>query len=202
MSSTAREGPEERPMLMRAHQMRSILSGVKDVTRRPVKDAVGYCGTKNKRDPGEWNDASKWGVLDAAGYSWTLASADPGGPYTLRCPYGRAGDRLWLREAHRAMHGSTAVAYAADGGEGPWTPSIFMERWMARIILEILSIRPERLHQITLSDFDREGLPRRGLLSWQDDFAAGWDAIYGERFPFSSDPFVWRIEFRRLEIPS
>lgn len=100
-----------------------------------------------------------------------------------RCPYGRPGDRLWGREAHRFVVGfdnrpprdvseGTPVRYECDGvdlipGVGPagggWTwgkyrPPMFMPRWASRILLEITEVRVQRLHEISEEDAIAEGV--------------------------------------------
>lgn len=99
-------------------------------------------------------------------------------------------------------------------------PSIFMPRWASRITLEIEAVRVERLQDISESDACAEGLrewPRAdphharwspGLESgpmrdvWEYDpreaFRIGWDAINGDRGPWTSNPWVWVITFRRV----
>jgi hypothetical protein len=95
-------------------------------------------------------------------------------------------------------------------------PSIFMPRWASRITLEVVSAGVARLHEITEAEAIREGIDQ---LSWQctgDIFLSCdpeggstreplrawrwlWDRINGKKFPWASNPWVWRIEFRRIE---
>ena len=116
------------------------------------------------------------------------------------------------------------VHYRADPDEPPddrWYPSILMPRWASRVTLELVDVRPERLQDITDEDVRREGAVERtgadaglnqGLLlsatngQWygpnghpaRDLFADGWDALHG-RWSWWSNPWVWRVEFRRVE---
>ncbi|MFY9480245.1 MAG: hypothetical protein WAQ08_21635 [Aquabacterium sp.] len=98
-----------------------------------------------------------------------------------RCPYGRPGDRLWVREngwerpertAKMLREGADTWApyyYDADGiGDQEaaelkgWgfkrRPSIHMPRWASRITLEIVDVRVERLHDISDEDAIAEGI--------------------------------------------
>ena len=87
-------------------------------------------------------------------------------------------------------------------------PSIYMPRWASRILLEIVSVRVERLKAIVISDSDviaegiRKGcgvaLPKRGE-SLRETFSLLWDSLNAKRgYPWAANPFVWRIEFRRV----
>lgn len=84
---------------------------------------------------------------------------------------------------------------------------LFMPRWASRITLEVTSVRAERLHDITEEDAKAEGvdaiginaIPRNGTLCYRDDFAQIWDIINGKRASWALNPWVWVIEFRRIE---
>lgn len=117
-----------------------------------------------------------------------------------------------------------AIHYVADGGPVEYqhpddgmitrcTPAIFMRRWMSRITLEVLDIRIERLQAITEEDARAEGVsPSDAAVVFDDKskidaslsgtargaFACLWDSINGKRAPWSSDPWIWRIEFRKV----
>lgn len=109
---------------------------------------------------------------------------DLGDLEAIRCPYGKPGYRLWVREtwapADKILFGSDldeceAVAYKADGSildpngqhfnafgidfsKIRWKPSIHMRRDYSRILLEITDIRVERLQDIFEADAIAEGV--------------------------------------------
>jgi hypothetical protein len=108
------------------------------------------------------------------------------------CPYGKPGDRLYVREtfgvADSWLFGGEptdpprCIAYSADhaarcfdpeydvntsdwGWENmKWKPSIHMPRWASRILLEITDVRVERLNDISEIDSLAEGIERS---SWE-----------------------------------
>lgn len=208
---------KERPILFSGPMVRAILDGRKTVTRRVVKPQPQRVGTYT-RDGQEVD----WVELDEDG--------DPVDS-ELRCPYGMPGDRLWVRETWGVDHLSMAagipkatpewlpdegVLYRADGDcceQIPecqcadttfplWRPSIHMPRWASRILLEVVSVRVERLQEITVEDAAREGVSLRSECSVGDNFRALWDEINaGRGFAWASNPWVWRVEFRRIEAP-
>src|SRR5690554_3317294 len=98
--------------------------------------------------------------------------------YGSLCPYGKAGDRLWVREAHAfvpmpAYRCSTGIYQQINPSDDyeacvyrenfdrarsfPWRPSIHMPRWASRITLEITDVRVERLQDISEEDAIAEG---------------------------------------------
>lgn len=119
---------------------------------------------------------------------------------------------LWCH--HRPGDAET-IAYAADGDpptdrcEG-WDkmPSIFLPRLDSRITLEITDVRVQRLQEINEGDAREEGCRgMRGAVGQmipmppataREDFERLWDAINGERAPWSSNPWCWAITFRRM----
>lgn len=85
--------------------------------------------------------------------------------------------------------------------EGAWRPSIHMPRWASRILLEITNVRVERLKSISDGDAVREGCSTADMKSGDcvaDVFARLWASIYGSD-SWKTNPWVWVIEFKRVE---
>ncbi|RON88475.1 hypothetical protein [Pseudomonas fluorescens] len=150
---------KERPILFSAPMVRAILDGRKTVTRRPVKGLSTSFAVTTAADESPLNSVC-WNV---------------GGPI-IRCPYGKPGDRLYVRETcfindYREAgvpvdeRASCEIHYRADGipdfeGEEElirWRPSIHMPRWASRILLEVTDVRVERLHDISEEQAKAEG---------------------------------------------
>lgn len=222
----------ERPILFSGAMVRAILAGRKTVTRRIVKVQpptdkyqITTLADSTARKERKQIGAHQWAIVDG------LDIRNSFGPY-FRCPLGKSGDRLWVRETWRVFGGreyeyqqhQPSVIYRADDGpirdEGAWRPSIFMPRWASRLTLEILSVRVERLQAITEADAIAEGIElvsgdynrqdfsgcwrdyggrREYWNSPIDSFHSAWDLINGKRATWDSNPWVWRIEFKRLE---
>ncbi len=190
---------KERPILFSAPMVRAILEGRKTQTRRVVKQYLpsprAMAGTKPVPD-----DL----VLRSSGFA-----------HRNTCPYGQPGDRLWVREAwarYNIDQDSHDMAYRATAPdewpiEGRWRPSIHMPRWASRITLEIVSVRVERLNNITREDAAAEGIcypdsepkPEWYLNSnWpEQNFAGLWEAINGAG-SWQENPWVWVVEFDRV----
>lgn len=185
---------KERPILFTGPMVRALLDGTKTQTRRIAKEFHG---------------------LDVDAILKRF-------PNQSGCPYGEPGDQLWVRETHRPIFGQTcgliAVDYQADpqekwgrmrdhAGKPKWTPSIHMRREYSRILLEIISVRVERLNDCSEADAKAEGVAEwaRGacaagnphsytnlgyyMLLWEQINGAGsWDA----------NPWCWAITFKRV----
>ena len=78
-----------------------------------------------------------------------------------------------------------------------WRPSIHMPRWASRILLEVTSVRVERLQDISEADAEAEGPPKH-FNSWRDNFCALWQKINGDG-SWDANPWVWVVEFQRAE---
>lgn len=143
------------------------------------------------------------------------------------CPFGTVGDRIWVREtwaeagagapdlklyrANYPEHVPTHYENVPPADEIRWTPSIHMPRCASRITLEITGVRVERLNSISQEDAQAEGMeltgwrptysdPDSGGEVWTpyDNFAQLWESIYGEE-SWKANPWVWVIEFKRIE---
>lgn len=148
-------------------------------------------------------------ILDGTwGYEW---NGDD-----WRCPYGKPGDRRWVREAHAiGADSNTPPWYRLDHPEarssGPrvdvkWRPSIHMPRWASRITLEITRVRVERLQSISEGDAIAEGcplinpdpfIPGHGGSSASGWYSQLWESIHGAG-SWDLNPWVWAIDFRKV----
>lgn len=190
---------KERPILFSAPMVRAILDGRKTVTRRPVKGA-----------------GLKWLEEFTPEYV-----ADPANSL---CPFGKPGDRLYVRETFNRTNpgGAEGVYYYRADGEFPkcigggkftdsesWKPSIHMPRAASRILLEITDVRVERLQDITYEQAVAEGVHRGPLREWCASDEGGachkypvpafrdlWQSTGGD---WDANPWVWVVEFKRVQ---
>ncbi len=125
-------------------------------------------------------------------------------PGKSACPYGMAGDRLWVRETfgHDGEPTSRQVAYRADG-EVPnirWIPSIFMPRDLSRISLEVTEVRVERVTDISEADAIAEGIPAfitSPSTIPRQQYSTLWNSINGKG-SWDKNPWVWAVTFKRI----
>lgn len=83
---------------------------------------------------------------------------------------------------------------AKGNDEAPkWKSSLYMPRASARIEVPILSVRVERLKDITDQDAINEGVENR------DRYFELWDRLNGAKYPANLNPWVWVYEFQRKE---
>lgn len=151
---------KEKPILFNGAMVRAILSGAKTQTRRVVKQLDGATGVQSvhQRPSGLFIGRHLPG------------DAGVGITAPFPCPFGQAGDRLWVRETWSdAGLAPDEVHYRADattfGGmtiedvaDTRWRPSIHMPRWACRLVLEITEVRVERLQELSNADWDAEGI--------------------------------------------
>lgn len=222
MKAATKTEPKERPILFSSPMVKAILDGTKLQTRRVMKvqpktsdSRLAFSMSSTERD-------------QIGKFRWIQIQNDIPVESTstdyFACPYGRKGERLWVRETFAEFAGildKNPYVYRADGTfdtpakehlEGnKWRPSIFMPREASRITLEITNVRVERLQDISEEDAEAEGLldedhslcEKYGLASsWtscRDLFQRLWEEINGKKHPWSSNPWVWVVEFRKID---
>lgn len=202
-----------RPILFSAPMIRALLAGTKTQTRRVVKP-----------QPSLSSDTAFLG-LDGI---WRFSHPTRRGPVSheaddVRCPYGAAGDLLWVRETW--LEDGERVHYRADTADmegaakmlGGWRPSIFMPRQHSRITLRITEVRVQRLMDISAADATAEGVERESAdppfyyvpgLSAETGvgveelhkhpevvcYSKLWEHINGAG-SWAANPWVWAIRF-------
>ncbi|EPP4976746.1 TPA: hypothetical protein ACTYYT_004481 [Klebsiella pneumoniae] len=224
----------ERGMIFNAEMVRAILDGRKTQTRREVKLNLDIACLATTYD---------WATSLAANHYQCLTEEQiqqkaeslrgvihpvilgNGQMVSIICPYGKPGDRIWVRETFCPVDdtqygGEKWVDYRAtpkfeashpagwdsapnDAEALKWRPSIHMPRWASRILLEITDVRVERLNAISEEDAGKEGYPADpapygGEMDKWLWFRQLWDGIYPEQ-SFKHNPWVWVITFRRVE---
>ena len=211
---------KERPALFSGAMVRATLEGRKTVTRRAIKP-----------QPPEGHKWRGWVVDSTCSKEIGSASWDEaGGPLRrnatyARCPYGKPGDRLWVRETcfindyreasvPEQERADCEIHYRADGipdfeGEEElirWRPSIHMPRWASRILLEVTDVRVERLQDISRADIRAEGLQCPPELAsddvspnYRDWYPAAWRELWESTGgDWDANPWVWVVEFKRI----
>jgi len=191
--------PVFKPELRKANR-----DGLKSQTRRVMVPQVGDVYWEKKM-----NDASIW---------------NPRKELIQFCPYGKAGDLVYMREPlYRGFGGvayykddMTMVRHGLTGEPITWRwkkdilTSIFMPREAARSIYQYASISVERVQDISRDDAKAEGVPgvwknppekeehyQRVLLNpYVANYSVLWDEINaGRGFGWDLNPWVWVLNY-------
>lgn len=186
---------KEIPILMSTQMVRAILAGRKTMTRRVIKQLpVTVQRQYSHSDNGKhyWKEGVN-GVVE----------------FGFRCPYGKVGDRLWVRESWTWIDGpigSGAYFFKADDQvkAEKFRPSIHMPKEACRIWLKVTDVRVERLQDISEEDAKAEGVETLGLypgydISSKGKFEGLWNLINGDD-AWDTNPWVWVIGFKVLNI--
>ncbi|MGP4957919.1 hypothetical protein [Pseudomonas helleri] len=212
------EAIKERQILFLAPMVRAILEGRKTVTRRPVKATKAHADGFMMLDHGKG-----WRPYNAFG---DFASDHEGMEYPIACPYGKLGDRLWVRETcfindyreasvPEQERADCEIHYRADGipdfeGEEElirWRPSIHMPRWASRILLEVTDVRVERLQDITEEQALAEGIKKHSDGGYHVEDGKHFSDSPVESFAclwssvggdWDANPWVWCVSFKRI----
>ena len=216
----------EHPILFSGPMVRAILDGRKTQTRRVVRpqpaDQPRHAASFYQLHGGVQ-------LYDDGNKIFSCPYGDPGDRLWVRETW------KYIDGAHSARQypGWVLIGFRADGREksfdhdppekwkkdptwkgheniAPWRPSIHMPRGASRITLEVVSVRVERVQEISRSDALAEGFTPglNGLESWdgklygnsQLAFEACWESINAKRgYGWDVNPWVWVVEFKRLE---
>lgn len=204
---------EMKPILFNTEMVKAILEGRKTVTRRVVK-------FKDGKNP-NWTGYIKDGITL---YNGTNEPCNIQAPYQINdVLYVR---ETWSEWTGGYIYKAWSGPFPQPGASTimNWHPSIHMPKEAARIFLRVTDVRVERLQDMsTKEDFKKEGIldddtyPTDRSVKVHPMAQGGWTlAAYKERFEmiwnstikkdqldiygWDANPFVWVIEFEKIEI--
>lgn len=162
----------ELPIPFTAPMVRAILAGTKTQTRRVMRPQPFVDDQGNAC----WKGIN-FGQDGRGPLFRSLASSLPSSRTgRVHCPYGKPGDKLWVREPWATLASEDHLPprecsrdvrfYEAEHGRqrgtnpriGKPRPGMFMPRWHSRLTLENAGVRVERLHDINEADAIAEGI--------------------------------------------
>lgn len=164
---------KERPIIFHRNMIPALFTGDMTQTRRVMKlhkraytPGLDWVASVNPDGDGDWIAWGPTPVTDAT----SIRLYPKGGGF--KCPFGKPGDRLWVRETLRRTIANELTVYdldnhvveGPDGHWAPWTwknkklPAIYMPKWACRIKLEVVNVRVEKLTSISREDTLAEGI--------------------------------------------
>lgn len=207
----------EHPILFSGPMVRAILAGKKTQTRRIIRIPEVVRAEPEDASASGGNESAYLNGLTEVGQReedgvWRafLTEYPEEGSVDVRCPYGKPGDRLWLRETWAAGACSEGLApsclspsfyrgprsdnggawFQADAAEpahpvtprGKWRPAIHMPRWLSRITLEVIEVRAARVQDISEDDARAEGAEKGNDHRVYPSKQAAWVTTYRRGF--------------------
>lgn len=220
---------KERPILMNGEMVRATLADLKMQTRRIIKPTpevwIDRLHGNNLRGRAPYNvEHEETGATVGYGFQsedtyYKCRYGRPGELLWVReTLQWDSSDAAWTYKADGStVAGSNALNYHQYS-----VPSIHMPRWASRITLEITDVRVERLNDISSQDALAEGVGQTEFWTpselegrpfeekWWDDyhffenypqiaFKRLWESINGPG-SWEANPWVWVVEFRRIEV--
>lgn len=172
----------EKPILFNTEMVKAILEGRKTQTRRAIRNIRAYHmdGTPGKMPP--WKPGDVLYVRET--WSW-MNAMDCGSPCIGPCKQYKGEYGCFIYKATNNIF--------TDG----WNPSIHMPREAARLFLKIKDVRVERLRDMNDSDLANEGFCDwiRFISLWNSTIKAA-DC---DKYDWNANPWVWVIEFEKVE---
>ena len=198
---------KETPILFKPWKVRKILDWCWELSNMETRRVI-------KPQPPHW----KWNI-----HKWDdrcINISMDNREYYVIPPHGKRGDLMYVKEARSVEADATKseiecghFTYKADDYEGLWTKEtgyktltpLFMPKWAARIWLEIVDVRVERLQDISEKDSMMEAVEPSIVgddldgLRYRAGFMEVWDKINAKKgLSWQHNPWVWVIEFKRV----
>lgn len=229
---------KERPILFNTEMVKAILEGRKTQTRRVLDNTHPVVtGFVPNGEHGYWKGTAKseqiiqqyittfpltikcpFGVVGDRLWVREAFVPDPSADSdhwndedSLHTYYSWDGCGSKVSELPKALKTNKHVFYKAEANQPElslWTPNYRMPRWASRILLEITSIRVERLQSISKEDAKAEGcdysthptaVEMGFAIGAQTNFRHAWEKIHGDS-AWDKNPWVWVIDFKAAKV--
>lgn len=193
---------KERGKIFNTEDVKAILEGRKTMFRVPVK-------TVRIKNPIKFMKENSYRYPENSWLACDRVFAE-----NINCPFGQIGDRIYVRETFILDSQTDKIVFKA-GIEDPlkdalyWKPSILMPKKYARLWLEIIDIRVERVQDITQEDAQKEGFECTGWRPTYNDPDSGGDGDSRtpidnffetwENTHWSENPWVFVYKFKLEE---
>lgn len=208
-----------KPIIFNTEMVRAILNGRKRQTRRLVRNIPLQApyfedvdGIPHACDgDGVWHPAADFCPIQKDDVLYVRETWD-------RYVDGSTGETVYIYRTHCK---NRKILEDVGGYKIKWRPSIHMPKEAARLFLRVAGVRCERLRDITARDAFNEGTGRLFLedIAYGDkDYECDLDDEYGmareqfawlwestlkkgdlERYGWWANPWVWVIEFERID---
>lgn len=215
---------KERPILFSAPMVRAILAGTKSQTRRAVKGVLRAappidtdCIKDRDGLPSKLPGPRDWDLCPYGQPGDWLWVREAHAIFETHGQQRKDGERWgpWGGLPTALSPDGSKIVYFREGFDrcapGRWRPSIHMPRWASRITLEVTGVRVERLQDISEADAWAEGVEsdfasaeyaaKHGSLcgrQFRYGYANLWGQINGPG-SWGANPWVWVVEFKRIE---
>lgn len=208
------------PILFSADMVRAVLGGQKTVTRRIIKPQpkmiLSFRIAGDSFNKWSYPPKTAW-ELWGEKFRHTEEISESDMKKIWNPPY-NTDDIMYVRETWQCLNpysdkeyvyrASCDADYAKDIGK--WHPSIHMPKEAARIWLKVTDVQVERLQDITAQQAEKEGMTekQKSVLSMDEYwywFKELWNSTIKkaeiDKYGWSSNPWVWVIEFERCKKP-
>lgn len=218
---------KEHGKLFNTAMVQAFLEGRKNQTRRVI-DAHNSLVDGNGISKKRW-EAAGFDLANALIDNGPSPAGNPGPYLKATCAEGtthriysrvKPGDRIYVKEAHafvpepayRRSKGIIQTINPDDDYEAcvyrenfdrarsfPWRPSIFMPRWAARLMFDVVSVRVERLKDMSDEDALAEGFEGNENGDAFLHFWNLWDSVNGKG-SWDANPPVWIYDLQPVGI--
>ena len=184
-------------MLFKPEMIRAIIPGLKDMTRR----LKGLKFINNQ--PRSWDIVSN----KCFDKQFVFYNQEEGIYYKVKPPHGNVGDLIYIKETWSYLdliHEYPGYIYRVDDNLNvwerehrdyikiKWKSPLFMPKNAARLWLQIIAVKLEKVQNITDADAIREGVNSR------DEFEKLWKKINGLK-SWNDNWWVWVYTFKIVD---